>query len=114
MYSGPLLLARMLHGLRQSRFPGFVEPSLATLAAHAPRGNDWLHEVKYDGYRLQCHIRRGIRFYTRRDMIGANDCHLCSFMTAFSQHAIIFDGEVVVQTPEGPIRLSCFGKRIES
>jgi bifunctional non-homologous end joining protein LigD len=63
---GALRLARTLSGARQSRFPGFVEPSLAAPAAHPPRGNDWLDEVKFDGYRFQCHIQRGIRFYTRR------------------------------------------------
>ena len=99
---GALRLARTLSGARQSRFPGFVGPSLATPAARPPRGNDWLHEVKYDGYRFQCHIQRGIRFYTRRGHDWSERLsHLGSFMTAFSQHALIFDGEVIVQTPEG-------------
>jgi ATP-dependent DNA ligase len=25
-----------------------------------------MHEIKYDGYRFQCHIQRSVRFYTRR------------------------------------------------
>jgi bifunctional non-homologous end joining protein LigD len=100
--SGPVGLARTLHGARQSRFPSFIEPSLATLAARPPRGDNWLHEVKYDGYRFQCHVQRGVRFYSRRGHDWTNRLgHLASFMNAFSQHAIIFDGEVVVQTPEG-------------
>ena len=32
--------------------PSFVSPQLATLAKAAPRGDDWLHELKLDGYRL--------------------------------------------------------------
>jgi len=32
--------------------PPFQPPQLATLVAAVPSGNDWLHEYKYDGYRL--------------------------------------------------------------
>ena len=47
-------LARSLRGVKASKFPDFIEPSLATLAAR-PRGDDWMHEVKYDGCRFQYH-----------------------------------------------------------
>ena len=32
--------------------PHFVEPQLAKLADEVPQGTDWLHELKYDGYRI--------------------------------------------------------------
>ena len=32
--------------------PKFVEPELATLDTEVPTGRTWLHEVKYDGYRI--------------------------------------------------------------
>src|SRR4029079_10662371 len=32
--------------------PPFVEPELATLDTEVPAGRTWLHEVKYDGYRI--------------------------------------------------------------
>ena len=32
--------------------PPFQRPQLATLVDAVPGGNDWLHEYKYDGYRL--------------------------------------------------------------
>jgi hypothetical protein len=31
----------------------FIEPALASLADVAPGGPGWLHEIKFDGYRLQ-------------------------------------------------------------
>jgi bifunctional non-homologous end joining protein LigD len=31
---------------------GFVPPALATLAAKAPEGDNWIHEIKFDGYRV--------------------------------------------------------------
>ena len=36
--------------------PGFISPQLATLKIKAPSGSQWIHEVKYDGYRIQLHI----------------------------------------------------------
>lgn len=33
--------------------PGFIKPQLAM---KAPAGEDWIHEIKHDGYRIQLHI----------------------------------------------------------
>ena len=33
--------------------PGFIQPQLAALRSKAPSGAQWLHEIKYDGYRLR-------------------------------------------------------------
>lgn len=38
----------------QRRSP-FIQPSAPTLRAAPPRGEGWLHELKFDGYRLQIH-----------------------------------------------------------
>ena len=38
---------------------GFIKPQLATLKSKAPKGDQWLHEIKYDGYRIQVHLHRG-------------------------------------------------------
>ena len=35
----------------------FVPPQLATLVEDAPTGQEWLHEIKYDGYRVQLQLR---------------------------------------------------------
>ena len=37
----------------------FVPPELATLVDAVPQGPGWLHEIKYDGYRMLCRIERG-------------------------------------------------------
>src|SRR4030095_1754352 len=36
-----------------AKLPRFVPPELATLVDKAPDGDEWLHEIKFDGYRLQ-------------------------------------------------------------
>ncbi|TCA18511.1 ATP-dependent DNA ligase [Rhizobium leguminosarum bv. viciae] len=43
-----------------------IEPCLALLRARPPKGNDWVYEIKWDGYRLSVHIEpTGIRILTR-------------------------------------------------
>ncbi|GAB9084559.1 non-homologous end-joining DNA ligase [Bradyrhizobium diazoefficiens] len=76
--------------------PGFIKPQLATLKTKAPAGEDWIHEIKYDGYRVQFHIdgdtrkaftRNGHDWIKRFSVIaGAFDL----------PHQAIIDGEVVV------------------
>jgi ATP-dependent DNA ligase len=36
--------------------PTFIEPQLSKLVEHAPTGPNWVHEVKYDGYRMAARI----------------------------------------------------------
>jgi ATP-dependent DNA ligase len=40
--------------------PKWVKPQLARLVEEAPDGKDWLHEVKYDGYRMHARISKGL------------------------------------------------------
>jgi len=35
------------------------DPQLATLVKVAPAGDDWLHELKYDGYRIGLRLEDG-------------------------------------------------------
>lgn len=53
---------------RKARLPAFHKPQLATLADTVPAGDEWLHEVKFDGYRcitavagnqVRCYSRSG-------------------------------------------------------
>jgi bifunctional non-homologous end joining protein LigD len=37
-------------------FPGFIEPALATSIEKVPSGARWLHEIKFDGSRVQVHL----------------------------------------------------------
>ena len=36
--------------------PKWIEPQLTRLVDEAPTGKDWLHEIKYDGYRMHARI----------------------------------------------------------
>jgi bifunctional non-homologous end joining protein LigD len=41
---------------RKAKLPPFYQPQLATLVDGVPQGNNWLHEIKFDGYRILCRI----------------------------------------------------------
>jgi bifunctional non-homologous end joining protein LigD len=48
--------------------PGFVEPALASSIAKVPSGERWVHEIKFDGYRVQVHLaNEAVQISTRRD-----------------------------------------------
>jgi bifunctional non-homologous end joining protein LigD len=47
--------------------PDFIEPALAASIAKVPSGPRWVHEIKFDGYRVQVHLRdAAVKVFTRR------------------------------------------------
>ena len=76
--------------------PGFVPPQLASLRSMPPAGDNWLHEIKYDGYRLQIHLDKGrvtIRTRTGLDWTKRFSAIAAAFDIPVDR--AIFDGEVV-------------------
>jgi bifunctional non-homologous end joining protein LigD len=79
-------------------FPGFVEPTLASSIERAPTGERWIHEVKFDGYRVQLHLANAaIKLFTRR---GHDWTHRFKKIASDAWHikagSAIIDGEVIV------------------
>ena len=55
-----------LPGAHKAVLPDQLSPQLASLTDRPPQGEDWLAEVKYDGYRMLCRIDDGqVRIFTR-------------------------------------------------
>jgi DNA ligase D-like protein (predicted ligase) len=51
---------------RPSPLPPFIQPQLTALVRAAPEGEGWLHEIKFDGYRMHARLERGdVRLLTR-------------------------------------------------
>ena len=49
--------------------PNFIEPELCRLVEQPPSGNGWVHEVKFDGYRVQARVEDGkARLFTRKGL----------------------------------------------
>ena len=90
-------------GVRKAKMPERVEPQLATLVSEPPRGAEWIHELKFDGYRVLCELRDGeVRVVTRNgkdwtDRFGA----LAEAIAALPTRQAILDGEAVVLLPDG-------------
>src|SRR5689334_20542452 len=61
-------LLRKFKAAKPAPMPDFIEPLFATLRHRPPTGNNWIHEIKFDGYRFQVHVRYGrpTRIFTRR------------------------------------------------
>ncbi|OWK18806.1 hypothetical protein AJ88_01995 [Mesorhizobium amorphae CCBAU 01583] len=83
---------------------GFIEPSLATLQKDAPSGEEWLHEVKFDGYRMQAQLAGSeVRLLTRAglDWTGKFDGPVIAALASLKCRDAIIDGEVVVLADSG-------------
>ena len=92
-----------LPGARKVAMPEFVSPQLATLVKEAPKGDEWLHELKFDGYRLLCHLHRGtVRLWTRnqKDWTDKFPSVVKTLKTLKVQSAIL-DCEVVAMDSSG-------------
>ncbi len=55
-----------LSGIRRTELPLRFEPELGTRAEAAPGGDEWFHEIKFDGYRLIARVEgRAVRLFSR-------------------------------------------------
>lgn len=92
-----------LPGARKVAMPEFVPPQLATLVAEAPSGEEWLHELKFDGYRLLCHLnQKQVRLWTRNQKDWtAKFPTIAKALKALKVQSAILDGEVVALDASG-------------
>jgi bifunctional non-homologous end joining protein LigD len=83
--------------------PRFVEPELATLVKAAPPGQEWLHEIKFDGYRTISRIERGaVRMYSRNGKDWTDRYRvIADDLARLPVESAVLDGEVVVVLPDG-------------
>jgi bifunctional non-homologous end joining protein LigD len=81
----------------------WTPPQLATLSAEAPAGDGWVHEIKYDGYRLLAYVTGNIvRLLTRnrKDWTDRFEPVVRDLTSLGLGHAIL-DGEVAVELADG-------------
>ena len=81
----------------------FIEPQLASPVDQPPEGQQWIHEIKYDGYRCQVLLARGQARVLTRNGYDWTDRYPSIARAASSlrcQSAII-DGEAIVQDETG-------------
>ena len=100
-------------GAKRGRMPGFVEPQLATLKAAPPKGAAWLHEIKFDGYRIQARLDHGeLALLTRSglDWTEKFGKGLGEALRALPAEAALIDGEIVVERGNGVSDFSALQK----
>jgi bifunctional non-homologous end joining protein LigD len=87
----------------KAAFPGFIEPALATSIEKVPDGDRWLHEIKFDGYRVQVHLRdASVKVFTRRGKEWTKRFRkVADDAWHVSAGSAIIDGEVVVPAENG-------------
>ena len=89
--------------------PDFIEPQLATLVAKAPVGRNWIHEIKFDGYRLQARIDKAakgkgrVKLLTRSglDWTARFGKALAAALEALPAQDALIDGELLVENSSG-------------
>lgn len=88
---------------RKAPLPTEIRPMLPTLVKETPEGEKWLHEIKYDGYRIICRISDGqVRLYSRNQLDYTRKFPtLVSAVEKLALDDAILDGEAVVIDPQG-------------
>ena len=81
--------------------PDFIEPQLCQRVERPPSGAGWVHEIKFDGYRMQLRVEGG-----ERDAADAQGARLDGEFPAIARAAAqlpdgIIDGEVVALDEHG-------------
>src|SRR6185437_9379747 len=100
--------SQILNDAPREAMPKFLKPQLASQAKEPPKGDDWLHELKLDGYRIQAHIaekKSGGRKATLYSRNGLDWTHrmpdIAQALERLPAKAAVLDGEVVVLDEKG-------------
>jgi bifunctional non-homologous end joining protein LigD len=93
----------LVPGATPAPSPGFVEPCHPTPREQAPSGERWVHEIKFDGYRTQAHLRSGLpAIYTRRGHDWTRRFQpIADALAKLPAADLILDGEAVVADSRG-------------
>lgn len=88
-------------GKRAIQMPDFIAPQLCTSVERPPNSSSWVHEIKFDGYRVQMRIEKGEA--TLRTRKGLDWTEKFSAIAKSAEHLpdAIIDGEIVALDHKG-------------
>lgn len=97
------------------KLPAFVPPQLATLAEAAPQGENWLHEVKYDGYRLLASVDGdAVRLFTRSGLDWTEKFGgIAQALAKLDLTCLLLDGEVTAAGKGGSSDFSALQRTLK-
>ncbi|MEX2575043.1 MAG: DNA ligase D [Halofilum sp. (in: g-proteobacteria)] len=92
-----------LNNARHAKPPSNFRPELATLVESPPDGEDWLHEIKYDGYRILSRIDADrVRLLSRNDKDWtARFPAVAESIQSLALNDAVLDGELVALREDG-------------
>ena len=90
-------------GAAAAALPEWVKPQLTQLVDAAPDGDQWLHEIKYDGYRMMARLDHGaVRLLTRTGLDWTRKYPaIARAVTALAARQAYLDGELCGIGPDG-------------
>lgn len=107
--------ALALPGAEVAVMPKQIELQLATLREHPPAGGDWLHEIKWDGYRLIAYRQRTTRLESRNRLDWTQRFPaLAEAVDALPLRSAILDGELIAQDRAGHSDFGELQRRLEA
>ena len=87
----------------QGVFLKFIEPCAPMLAKTVPAGDDWQHEIKFDGFRVQPHINgKTVELFSRNGYkFSRRYLQLVAMLGELPTMSAIIDGEIVASNARG-------------
>ena len=80
----------------------FIPPYSPVTAKSVPAGDDWMHEVKFDGYRVQVHKGSRLVVYSRNEHdFTERFPSIAQMLHERPAKAAVLDGEVVASDADG-------------
>ena len=83
------------------RVPSFVAPQLCQLVDRPPSGPEWVHEIKFDGYRMQLSVQGGAAVLRTRNGLDWTSKFPAIAKGASSLADVVIDGEIVAPDRDG-------------
>src|ERR1700692_1969340 len=95
-------------GSAQTGLPQWIRPQLTQLVDAAPEGDQWLHEIKFDGYRMHARLDRGaVRLLTRTGLDWTHKYPaIAAAVTSLPARQAYLDGELCGVRPDGTTSFS--------
>jgi bifunctional non-homologous end joining protein LigD len=84
-----------------STMPGFVEPQLCASLSRPPAGKNWIHEIKFDGYRVQLRVEHSSPTLKTRKGLDWTGKFAAIAKEATGLSNAIIDGEIVALDKNG-------------
>lgn len=100
---------------KRGRPPAFAKPQLATLVDHVPGGSQWIHEIKFDGYRaLIAAAGDKVKVFTRTGLDWTDKfAPIAEAVAALDLPPCLIDGEIVTLDGDGNPSFSALQKAIK-